>query len=479
MNGGYGIVIVKYWLGPAVNNANGATNVTFTSACLNGTLVSTGGSPTSAFVYWGTNDGGSSATAWGNTNMFADYQPLGPLTTNVTGLSSNFSYFYRYCAINAFGTNWASSSSVFFPAAISVLATVPTGRVNAADTAVFTVYRPATCTNGDLIVNYTLSGTATNLTDYTIGPVSGAVVIASGQMSGVIDVTSVFKVDVLRTVVLTLTPGLYVVGSPNSAICTLAAVTDSSGVYAGGGYDGYDSASRTLPTGWPSVNNAAGATNATDHSVCLNGSVLSTGSAPTTVYVYCGPTDGTTNITSWTNSASFGPCGEGQALSTNVALSASSTGYYRFYCTNTAGEYAWAASSASYATLNPPVLSNLVPAVSFTTAILNGRFIAGDNSIITVYWGPNTNNWANTNTLGTCAVGSLAKGISGLSSNAAYYCRWHGTNNFGEGWSDIIAFTTRPTYALYSGGSYDGYTSQAAVYNMAAGLDCGTVYTVR
>ena len=263
------------------------------------------------------------------------------------------------------------------------------------------------------------------------------------------------------------------------ALTQTGSTVSAAGVYAGGSYDGYDSVSRTLPAGWPSVNNAAGATNATDHSVCLNGSVLSTGSAPTTVYVYWGPTDGTTNITSWTNSANFGPCVEGQVLSTNVALSAGSAGYYRFYCTNDAGEYAWAASSSSYATLNPPMLSNLVPTVSFTTAILSGRLVAGDNSIITVYWGPDTNNWANTNTMGACAVGSLAKGISGLSSNAVYYCRWYGTNTFGAGWSDTIAFTTRPTYALYSGGSYDGYTSQAAVQSMAAALRRGTIFTVQ
>ena len=226
-NGGSGIVIVRY-LSPVIANL-AATNVTLTSACLNGNLISSNGVSTSVFVYWGTTDGGEVATAWGNTNQFADYQPLGPLTTNVTGLSSHTTYFYRYCATNAFGTNWASSSSVFITGEATVQATDPMGRATPTDTAIFTVYRPATCTNGDLIVNYTLSGTATNVTDYTIAPVSGAVVIASGQTNGTITVTPVFKVDVQKTVVLTLSAGPYTVGAANSATCTLASVIASGG----------------------------------------------------------------------------------------------------------------------------------------------------------------------------------------------------------------------------------------------------------
>ncbi len=477
-NGGSGIVIIRYSTSPVVDNASGATNVTLTSACLNGDLVSTGGAPASVFVYWGTTDGSNSAAAWGNTNMFVDYQPVGPLTTNITGLSSNATYYYRFCATNSFGTGWAPSSAVFVPAGVSVAATDPMGRTDPTDTATFTVSRPAACANGDLIVNYVLGGTATNGTDYTIAPVSGAVVIPQGQANGAIVVTPKFRVDGQRTVSLTLTNGPYVIGSANSDTCTFAAVSDSAGVYTGGSYDGYDSASCIVPIGWPSVNNAMGATNLTDHSACFNGSLLSTGSAPTTVYVYWGPTDGTSNMVSWSNSATFGVCVEGQALSTNVALSPNSAGYYRFFCTNTAGEYAWAIGSAPYATLNPPVITNLAPSVSFTTAILNGRLLAGNSSIVTLYWGQNTNSWANTNAMGTVALGTFAKAISGLSSGAVYYCQWYGTNSFGYGWSATVAFTTRLPYAIYSGGNYDGYDSMAAALTLPV-TDRGSVFEIR
>ena len=44
---------------PAVDNANGASNVMSISAVLNGTLTSTGGVPTQVYVYWGETDGGN------------------------------------------------------------------------------------------------------------------------------------------------------------------------------------------------------------------------------------------------------------------------------------------------------------------------------------------------------------------------------------------------------------------------------------
>jgi hypothetical protein len=88
----------------------------------------------------------------------------------------------------------------------------------------FTVSRPIPCTNEAVTVNYTLGGTATNVTDYTIAPVSGAVAIAQGQASGTIVVSPVYKIDAEKTVVLTLAPGAYAIGAENSATGTLRAV---------------------------------------------------------------------------------------------------------------------------------------------------------------------------------------------------------------------------------------------------------------
>ena len=100
---------------PIVDNANGATQVTPSSASLNGTLRIIGGVPATVFVYWGTTDGATNASDWGHTTVFLGNPTVGSLTTNVTGLSSGTPYFYRYCATNAYGVSWASSSSGFTP----------------------------------------------------------------------------------------------------------------------------------------------------------------------------------------------------------------------------------------------------------------------------------------------------------------------------------------------------------------------------
>ena len=85
----------------------------------------------------------------------------------------------------------------------------------------FTVYRSA-YTSVDLTVNYTVTGTATPVTDYP--GLSGSVTIPSGSSSAVISVTPVWdKInDGDETVVVTLSgSSLYSVGSPDSATVTI------------------------------------------------------------------------------------------------------------------------------------------------------------------------------------------------------------------------------------------------------------------
>ena len=118
----------------------------------------------------------------------------------------------------------------------------------------------------------------------------------------------------------------------------------------GGGYDGYDRMAVPVSIGYPVVNNANGATNVTTNSACLNGMLQATGSAPATVYVYWGTTDGVTNKGNWANTNTFGDGIEGQLFTTNVSVNPNVTYAYRFYATNTAGEDGWASASASFLT---------------------------------------------------------------------------------------------------------------------------------
>ncbi|MDD5522887.1 MAG: DUF2341 domain-containing protein [Kiritimatiellae bacterium] len=99
---------------PVINNNGGVTNVTMSSAWINGYLVITGGAPTTVSVYWGETDGGTNELTWGNVINFG-ITGAGPLTTNVTGLSVASTYYYRYYASNSYGECWAPYSTIFSP----------------------------------------------------------------------------------------------------------------------------------------------------------------------------------------------------------------------------------------------------------------------------------------------------------------------------------------------------------------------------
>jgi hypothetical protein len=248
--------------------------------------------------------------------------------------------------------------------------------------------------------------------------------------------------------------------------------------YLGGSCDGYDRYGVSCRMGYPSVITLA-ATNVAPSSVCLNGMLLSTGTADAVVYAYWGTTDGGTNKGSWSNAVNFGVCPEYQTLTTNVAPNPNMAYFCRFYATNAAGYEAWAASSASFTTPGPPVLSaglGAVP-VGFSSAGLNGNLVLGGTADVTIYWGANTNSWANTNPVGNLSQGGTVNlAVSGLTPASVYYYRCYGTNSYGEGWSGVTTFTTTISLAAFYGGAYDGYDR----WGKRSFLSCiaGTVFSV-
>ncbi len=90
-----------------------ATNILITTAYMNGELASTGTSATTVSVYWGPTNGGTDTLIWSNRNDFAGTQAVGPLTTNMPGLTPSTTYYYRYYATNATGGAWATATKDF------------------------------------------------------------------------------------------------------------------------------------------------------------------------------------------------------------------------------------------------------------------------------------------------------------------------------------------------------------------------------
>lgn len=235
---------------------------------------------------------------------------------------------------------------------------------------------------------------------------------------------------------------------------------DAESWFGGGSFDGYGQHQERPAVSCPAVNNQAGATNVQNGSAWLNGMLLSTGVAPTTVYVYFGLTNGLTNKAIWGPPIDLGVRAEGEKITTQVSVEQNKRYYYRFYATNTAGDEGWAAASASFILSIPPVLSVATGAapVSYTSATLRGELLAGSSADITLYWGANTNAWAGTNNLGTCGQGPFRCILSGLNSGTIYHYRAYGVNAQGHGWSEIAMFTTRVESVVFTGGGFDGYS---------------------
>lgn len=210
------------------------TNVTTSSAYLNGSLLSTGSSATAVFLVWGSSDGGTNWSGWSNTNTWAAPRTAGSFSYLASPLAGDTGYYCRFASTNAAGPEWANSSLFFMTGELKVQATDDQAQFPS-DAGTFTVSRPAACTNGALTVYYTLSGSATNGIHYR--SLSGVATIAEGATSTAVTVTS--TPDGAGTVTLTLAAGGYRIGSGGSATVTINA------------YSGWKYAVCVVPPGYP------------------------------------------------------------------------------------------------------------------------------------------------------------------------------------------------------------------------------------
>jgi hypothetical protein len=213
-----------------------------------------------------------------------------------------------------------------------------------------------------------------------------------------------------------------------------------------------------IPPDLPAIRNDP-ATNITTTSANLNGYLTSTGTSDTAVWVYWGPTDGTTNTTQWANTNFFGTNTIGAtAYTTNTAdmgktLTPGTPYYYNFFAQNASGGV-WAAASGSqsFTTYGPPTVAvSAASGIGVGAATLNGTLIASNGYPTTVFfcWGTNdyltasTNDWPNVVPCGSKASGqSFNTTLSGLTNGVTYWYRAYATNAAGEGWSAATNFAT-------------------------------------
>ena len=231
--------------GPDIRNQP-VSSVTTNGATFNGWLASTGTSATAVCVFWGEQNGAVSG-AWAYTNWFdgTAWTNNSYPSTNMT-LSPDKTYYYTFGASNATTNAVASPIKFLITGGVTVQATDNQAQYPG-NTAVFTITRPSTATNEELTVNYTMSGSAGNGTDYVSLP--GSVSISAGQSSATVTLTARADLDTTNEqAVLTLTGGgnyNYPVGAPGSASITILPMKPTGYTY----WDGAN-ASWTTAANW-------------------------------------------------------------------------------------------------------------------------------------------------------------------------------------------------------------------------------------
>ncbi len=88
-----------------------ATKIDAKNATLNGAITSTGGEVPIVTLYYGTSDGGTNPSVWGQSNSLGTH--TGAFSLPLTGLKSGTTYYFSAAAQNSAGTTWVTPSLSF------------------------------------------------------------------------------------------------------------------------------------------------------------------------------------------------------------------------------------------------------------------------------------------------------------------------------------------------------------------------------
>jgi hypothetical protein len=355
---------------PTVTNAVGPSNITPTSARLNGNLISTGGENPTVHIYWGDNDGGTTAGSW-DTDVSLGTRAAGTFYTDISSLSNGTTYYYRCYATNSGGGSWAPITSFFIAQNTQKLLGVDdtTSSGNNFDNYVslcrFTAEASGTVTSvrvkcsGNGNVKVAIYADSSGSPGALLGAVNTSTPVSSGwntiSLPSPVSITSG-------------TPYWLAVACDSSGVLyyrigggtqRYAAITFSSYTFPNPAGSGYSSNSNyVFSAAWgsvvitaPTVTNALGPSDITSSSARLNGELTSTGGENPTVHIYWGDDDAGTTPGSWDTDVSLGTLAAGTFYTDISSLSNGTTYYYRCYATNSGGG-SWASSTSSFVARN-------------------------------------------------------------------------------------------------------------------------------
>ncbi len=387
---------------PSVSTDN-ATNITKTSARLNGNLTSLG-TATSANVsfQWGTSPG-SYPFATTPVSMNA----TGTFSANITGLTSGTSYYFLARAAGD-GTGNGTEKSFSTPA-----------------------YNPPTVTTGNATGITTHSATISgNLTSLGTA-VSANVSFQYGTTSG-------------NLTIETEMVAMSLVGSHSANLTGLSANTNyyfrAKAVGDGMSY-GVQQSFTTLSPAPPTVT-TDNATSITGASARLNGTLTSLGTAASVnVSFQWGTASG--NYAFETEMVVMGLVGSYSANLTG--LSANTTYYFRAKAAGDGTSYGTEKSFSTPSPAPPTVTTDNATSITAYTARLNGNLGSLGSAVsanVSFQWSTSSGNYTSTTpTMGMNTTGVFNANLTGLSANTTYYFLARAVGD-GTGYGMEKSFTT-------------------------------------
>ncbi len=439
-----------------------ASDITSTTATLNGNITSDGGAAITArgFVYAISNAGLTIENTAADTVIVSG--TTGTFNSAITGLTAGTAYYYRAYATNSVDTTYGDVQS------FTTLAVAPTASTTAA-TAI-------TSTTATLNGNITSDG--------------GAAITARGFVYATSNTDLTIENTAADTVIVSGTTGTF-----NSAITSLTAGTmyyyrayaTNSVDTTYGEVQSFTTSAPVAPTA-PTASTTA-ATTITSSTATLNGDITSDGGATITArgFVYAtSNTDLTIENTAADTVIVSGTTGTFNSAITS--LTAGTMYYYTAYAINSVDTTYGAVQSFTTLAAAPTASTTAASDITSTTATLNGNITSDGGATISARGFVYAISKADLTIMGATNVvvsgttGVFEKDIAGLTAGTAYFYTAYAINSVDTTYGAVQSFTTlaaAPTAPTASTVAASNITSSTATLNGNITSDGGATISAR
>jgi len=475
-----------------------ATDVTTTTATLNGEVLSTGGANPAVTLYWGAADEAGQVPAKWAKSAALPAQGAAFFLKNITGLTPGTKYYFTAKAVNAAGTAWPAE-----PLSFTTLVALPVISISAATNVVSAFPIVLDKVN----IGDTGSESTHSMSGWSIANIPGGY---GGKDDGTYRqvVEGAQCNDSGRDASFVLNAGT---GAANTLkLRHLNGISNSDGfeVYVNDTLLGKYATVQTKKEYWVTddyaLNNLTGnlvvRIHATDAlwAQCskygqvafswaeisavtrgtLNGKVASVGGEKPSVTMYFGTTDGGKVPEKWDRYFDLGAQGVATFSKNVTDLNPGTKYFFTAKATNSAGTV-WPKTSLSFTTKSvlPAINIKAASDLTTTTVVLGGDVTAtgGANPTVTFYWGTtdggqNSKNWAKgsapTSPTQPQGIASFSKNVTGLTPGTKYYFAAKATNTAGTSWSTpSLSFTTQVAFPALTISAATNVKSDIATLN--------------